>query len=42
MSTAINCCRCPPLEYFLYWHANVDADPASQWFRGLVLALMRR
>jgi len=32
----------PPLEYFLYWHANVDADPASQWFRGLVLALMRR
>ena len=27
----------PPMEMFLYWHANVDADPASQWFRRLVL-----
>lgn len=22
-----------PLELFLYWHANVDEDPASRWFR---------
>jgi DNA-binding transcriptional LysR family regulator len=28
----------PPLEYFLYWHSNVDEDPASQWFRTQVLA----
>jgi DNA-binding transcriptional LysR family regulator len=28
----------PPLESFLYWHSNVDEDPASQWFRGQVLA----
>jgi DNA-binding transcriptional LysR family regulator len=31
----------PPIEMFLYWHANVDADPASQWFRALLLASMR-
>lgn len=23
----------PPMESFLYWHSNVDEDPASQWFR---------
>jgi DNA-binding transcriptional LysR family regulator len=28
----------PPMESFLYWHSNVDEDPASQWFRGRVLA----
>jgi DNA-binding transcriptional LysR family regulator len=28
----------PPLESFLYWHSNVDEDPASQWFRTRVLA----
>lgn len=28
----------PPLESFLYWHSNVDEDPASQWFRAQVLA----
>lgn len=28
----------PPLESFLYWHANVDEDPASRWLRGQVLA----
>jgi DNA-binding transcriptional LysR family regulator len=28
----------PPLESFLYWHSNVDEDPASQWFRARVLA----
>ena len=31
----------PPLETFLYWHANVDADPGSQWFRQLLLSLLR-
>ena len=31
----------PPMELFLYWHANVDADPASKWFRGLLLELLR-
>ena len=30
-----------PLEMFLYWHANVDADPGSQWFRQLLLSLLR-
>ncbi len=30
----------PPLEMFLYWHANADADPGSQWLRGLLLALV--
>ena len=28
----------PPLESFLYWHSNVDEDPALQWFRTQVLA----
>jgi DNA-binding transcriptional LysR family regulator len=28
----------PPMETFLYWHANVDEDPASRWLRGQVLA----
>jgi len=28
----------PPLESFLYWHSNVDEDPASQWFRAQVKA----
>lgn len=27
----------PPLESFLYWHANVHDDPANLWFRRLVL-----
>lgn len=31
----------PPLEMFLYWHANVDADPGSQWLRAQLLELMR-
>lgn len=26
----------PPLESFLYWHSNVEEDPASQWFRAQV------
>jgi DNA-binding transcriptional LysR family regulator len=28
----------PPMESFLYWHANVDEDPASRWLRSQVLA----
>lgn len=28
------------LESFLYWHSNVDEDPASQWFRAQVLAAL--
>jgi DNA-binding transcriptional LysR family regulator len=32
----------PPLEMFLYWHANVDADPASQWLRAVLLELLRK
>lgn len=31
----------PPLESFLYWHANVEEDPASQWFRAQVLDSIR-
>lgn len=27
----------PPLELFLYWHAQADADPAAQWFRTKLL-----
>lgn len=30
--------QAPPMESFLYWHANVDEDPASRWLRGQVLA----
>lgn len=30
----------PPLELFLYWHANVDADPAGEWFRKRVIAML--
>jgi DNA-binding transcriptional LysR family regulator len=32
----------PPLEMFLYWHANVDADPGSQWLRTTLLELLRK
>lgn len=32
----------PPLEMFLYWHANTDQDPASQWFRRLLLEVVER
>jgi DNA-binding transcriptional LysR family regulator len=27
----------PVLEVFLYWHANVDEDPAHRWFREWVV-----
>ena len=28
-----------PLDVHLYWHANVDYDPANQWLRGQCIAL---
>jgi hypothetical protein len=27
---------------FLYWHANVDADPGHRWLRGALLELLRK
>ena len=30
----------PPLETFMYGHANVDEDPAAQWFRQKMLAVL--
>jgi DNA-binding transcriptional LysR family regulator len=27
----------PAFDVFLYWHANVDADPANKWFREQVM-----
>lgn len=32
----------PSMEHFIYWHANVDADKANQWFRGKVSALLNK
>jgi DNA-binding transcriptional LysR family regulator len=32
----------PPMETFLYWHANVDDDPANRWLRQIILEVMRR
>ncbi|MAD63068.1 LysR family transcriptional regulator [Haliea sp.] len=29
----------PPLELFLYWHKNVDLDPAICWLRDQILSL---
>jgi DNA-binding transcriptional LysR family regulator len=29
--------RTPDFDAFLYWHANVDADPANRWLRSLLL-----
>ncbi len=26
----------PPVDAYLYWHANADADPASQWLRSVI------
>ncbi|GIZ51415.1 LysR family transcriptional regulator [Noviherbaspirillum aridicola] len=31
----------PAFDVFLYWHANVDADPANAWFREQVMASVR-
>ena len=30
----------PPLDTFMYWHANVDADPGSQWLKAALLELL--
>jgi DNA-binding transcriptional LysR family regulator len=30
----------PKFDLFMYWHANVDADPASKWFRGRVESVL--
>lgn len=32
----------PPLELFLYWHSNVDEDPAGRWFRERVRTALER
>jgi DNA-binding transcriptional LysR family regulator len=29
-----------PLDVHLYWHANVDYDPANQWLREQCIALL--
>ena len=28
----------PPLDAYLYWHANVDREPASKWLRDEIVA----
>jgi DNA-binding transcriptional LysR family regulator len=30
----------PSLDVYLYWHANVDNDPANTWLRGQISAAM--
>ena len=32
----------PPPEGFVYWHMNVDDDPANQWLRGHILGVFAR
>ncbi|HYD97452.1 MAG TPA: LysR family transcriptional regulator [Noviherbaspirillum sp.] len=31
----------PAFDVFLYWHANVDNDPANRWFREQVMQAVR-
>ena len=31
----------PPLDGYLYWHANVDNDPANRWLRKQLIELFR-
>ncbi len=31
----------PSLDIYLYWHENVDADPANIWIRGLLEEILR-
>lgn len=31
----------PPLDSFLYWHANVETEPANRWLREQLVAAMR-
>lgn len=30
----------PPLDIYLYWHENVDADPANIWLRNLLIQML--
>jgi hypothetical protein len=30
----------PALDIYLYWHANVDSDPANLWLREQIAAAM--
>jgi DNA-binding transcriptional LysR family regulator len=32
----------PPMELFLYWHANADEDPAGRWFRERVRTALQQ
>ena len=32
----------PPLDAYLYWHANVDNEPANRWLREQVVDAVRR
>jgi DNA-binding transcriptional LysR family regulator len=29
-----------PMEMYLYWHANVAAEPANQWLRRIIGEVM--
>jgi len=31
----------PSLDVYLYWHANVDSDPANTWLRTQIGAAMQ-
>jgi hypothetical protein len=31
----------PPLDAYLYWHADVDRDPANRWLRELLANVFR-
>lgn len=33
--------KVPAFDVFLYWHANVDNDPANRWFREQVMESVR-
>jgi DNA-binding transcriptional LysR family regulator len=32
----------PPFDVYLYWHANVDGDPANRWLREQLIRSVRR
>ena len=32
----------PPLDIYLYWHENTEADPANAWLRGLLMEVAAR
>ncbi|NKI19330.1 LysR family transcriptional regulator [Spongiibacter sp. KMU-166] len=33
-------CEMPPLSLYLYWHQNVDNDPANCWLRALICEVL--